>query len=240
MKRPQKTVDQKFSFTNRFLAGLVIALSFSLTAFEWTTITYNEIVTEDTLAYIDDDLILDPLRFRIEEAKKPKPVINKKTTEIKVVEVLTKPDPVEPITEPVEPELIPIDKGLYGMVDEILPAEEEIHVSAEFFAHYDKCKGLHAEELYQCTLLDIINRIQANFTVPLKLKNEGMDQKAYMSFVVNKEGEISDIKVERTTHPSMGKAATKAIAKLPAMNPATQKGKKVSLKMNVPINLNMQ
>lgn len=239
MKKSQKTPDQKFSFVNRFLVGLVIALSFSLTAFEWTSVKYHEIIEEDTLAMIDDDVILDPLRFRIEEAKKPEPIKEKpKTPKFRIVKTITDPEPrkinvdpePKPITKVIVPELPP----------EILPDDNLPVVTAEFFAHYDKCAGLDSDELFQCTTQDIINRIKKNFIIPNDLKYDKGQKEAYISFVVSKKGKIKDIKVLRTNHPKMGEASIEALKKLPDMNPATQKGRKVALRMTVPIKLSIQ
>lgn len=239
MKKSQKTPDQKFSFVNRFLVGLVIALSFSLTAFEWTSVKYHEVFEEDTLAIIDDDVILDPLRFRIEEAKKPEPFTEKpKTPEMKIVEdiVETTPEVSDPTPEPkTEPKVF-----IPELPPEVLPTESLPVVTAEFFAHYDKCAGLDSDELFQCTTQDIINRIKKNFIIPNDLKYDKGQKEAYISFVVSKKGKIKDIEVLRTNHPKMGEASVEALKKLPDMNPATQKGRKVALRMTVPIKLTIQ
>ncbi|MCB0802894.1 MAG: energy transducer TonB [Flavobacteriales bacterium] len=237
MKKQQNSPEQKFPFMNRFLVGMIVALGLSLTAFEWTTVTYDEIDSGDPISHYDDEVILDPLRFRIEEVKKPEFKEIKKTTEIKIVKKITKPttEPA-PTTEPTEPQIEIVDKGKYGMNPEII--DEEIpSTTAEFFAHYDNCSGLTSEELYQCSLRDIISRIQKNFEIPPTLKSEAGEMIAYITFVVNKKGEIDQIEVLKTNHPLMGKAAAKAVGKLPKMIPASQSGRTVSLRMNVPIKL---
>ncbi len=235
MKTRPKTPNQKFSFTNRFLVGLIVALGLSLTAFEWTTIKYEE--KHGDYGYVPvEEVILDPLRFRIEEAEKPEPVEKEKakTPEIKVVDKID--DPVKVVEPNLDP--VPVDKPV--IISDLPPeiiVENEIHVTAEFFAHYDNCAGLDAQELFQCTVVDIANRIKKNFVVPNELKYDSGEKIAYLQFVVSKDGEIEDIVVARTNHPKMGEASVMALKKLPKMNPATQKGRNVALKMTVPIKL---
>lgn len=239
MKNSQKTPDQKISFTNRFLVGLVITLGFSLTAFEWTTVTFEEDYIGEPITYLDDEVILDPLRFRIEETIKPKPIIEKKTLVMTVVKVFTEPEIKDPEidSEPETPILIGMEEGLYGNMDDDLPDEKLPRDYAEYFAHYDNCAGLASNELYLCTTQDIINRIKANFIVPHELKYESGEKKAFVEFVVETNGEITNIKVKLTNHPKMGEASVSALKKLPKMNPAIQNGRKVALKMTVPISL---
>ncbi len=62
-----------------------------------------------------------------------------------------------------------------------------------------------------------------------------------MSFVIDKEGHIIEIKVEQTTSKAMSKAATKAIEKLPKLDyPANQQGRNVALRMKIPIVLDLR
>lgn len=238
MKTHPKTPNQKFSFTNRFLVGLVVALGLSLTAFEWTTIKYEEKYEDE--GYVPaEEVMLDPLRFRIEETKKPEPVEKEKakTPEIKVVDKIDDPvKEVEPMIDD-EPEIFVNDLAKYGMDDEELPPENVPVSFAEYFAHYDNCASDNSNEMYLCTMADIANRIKKNFVVPSDLKYAYGEQVAYLEFVVDKNGEINNIKIFQTTHPKMGEASVKALKKLPKMNPATQKGRNVALKMTVPIKL---
>ncbi|NOG56626.1 MAG: hypothetical protein HND54_02700 [Bacteroidetes bacterium] len=45
---------------NRFLVGMIVALGLSLTAFEWTTVTYDEIDSGDPISHYDDEVFFRP------------------------------------------------------------------------------------------------------------------------------------------------------------------------------------
>ncbi len=242
MKNSKNSLAKKLlTHQNRFLIGLVIALSFSLYAFEYTSVRYEVNEQIETPNFIDDGLILPPITYRTEKLEQPKPKI--KPSPIYVIVPNTEPTPPEKeltVIEDPSIDIPPFDPSLYGQTTEVIVEEEAPYYSAEFFAHYDNCAGLSSDEMYQCALKDIINRIQSNFEIPRRLKEESGEFITYVSFMVRKTGEISDIKIERSNHPLMGKAAVDAVRKLPDMKPAMQKGKAVNLILRVPIKLEIQ
>jgi len=246
MKNPNYKREQRFPFAQRFLTGLIIALAFSLSALEWTTIKTipNLPELEIDSVYFDDEVILPPIQLQKQEiqALKPKP----NSPEIKVV-----PD-FEPTLE-VEPEdelenkddtptndisnkneLLNLDN--YGPDLNYSETElDKIHAHVELFAHYDHCKELRGEELEMCSKLSIMNEVTKLFRVTEQMKAIGGRQTAFMTFVIDKEGNISAIETVEAQNKYIAKAAKTALEKLPKMNPAMQQGRAVSLRVKIPI-----
>ncbi|MDO5571899.1 MAG: TonB family protein [Bacteroidales bacterium] len=73
----------------------------------------------------------------------------------------------------------------------------------------------------------------------LALKN-GIQGRVMVSFVVNKDGSISDVEVVRGVDPLLDEAAVKAIQGMPKWIPGKQKGQTVRVKYTVPVNFGLQ
>jgi len=75
---------------------------------------------------------------------------------------------------------------------------------------------------------------------PENAKTAGVQGKVYVSFVVNKNGEVTDAKVVRSANPMLDQAAIDAIMKLKKFTPGTNKGEPVSVQYTLPINFKLQ
>ena len=79
MNLDRTILNGKLNSSNRFLLGLVIALSMSLLAFEYTTIEYEIKDLKGGISNIDDDEILPPITYQVPK-EQPK-IIEKTSTE---------------------------------------------------------------------------------------------------------------------------------------------------------------
>jgi protein TonB len=57
-----------------------------------------------------------------------------------------------------------------------------------------------------------------------------------VSFVVNKSGEVVNIKVERSAHPLLDAEAVKAVKSLPRWQPGLRHGRPISVQLVIPVN----
>ena len=64
--------------------------------------------------------------------------------------------------------------------------------------------------------------------------------KVFVSFVVAKNGEITNAKIARGIHPALDKEALRVINSLPKWDPGKQKGEVVNVSYTVPINFALQ
>lgn len=244
MKNPNHKREQRFPFAHRFLTGLIIALAISLSAFEWTTTKAIPHIPDLEIdsSYVYDGEILPPIKLeqkKIQELK-PKPISN----EIEIVKTLTPEIVDEPVDEPIKnetPTTTEINKNVdYGPDVNYTETDfNKIHTVVEIFAHYDKCQELRGQELKACSELSIMNEVKKLFRVTEPMKAIGGKQSVLMTFVIDKEGYITNIETLRTQNKYIAKAAKKAIEKLPKMNPAMQQGRAVPLQINIPITVKM-
>jgi protein TonB len=73
-----------------------------------------------------------------------------------------------------------------------------------------------------------------NYNVP---EEEGLKGRVFVSFVVEKDGSLTDIKVIRDIGYGTGKEAIRVLKNCPRWNPGEQNGKKVRVLYSLPINI---
>lgn len=76
--------------------------------------------------------------------------------------------------------------------------------------------------------------VAKNYQVP---EEEGLKGKVFVSFVVEKDGSLTDIKVIRDIGYGTGKEAIRVLKSCPKWNPGEQNGKKVRVLYSLPINI---
>ncbi|MGB0882403.1 MAG: energy transducer TonB [Vicingaceae bacterium] len=86
---------------------------------------------------------------------------------------------------------------------------------------------------------EMIKFIQKNVQYPDSAREENIQGKVYLTFVVDTTGKLDDISVIKSVHPSLDKEAIRVIKKMPKWKPGTQKGKPVRVKFNLPINFKL-
>ncbi len=64
---------------------------------------------------------------------------------------------------------------------------------------------------------------------------DGVQQHPIIQFIVEKEGKITNAKIVRSVEPSIDEDALKLVEDMPAWIPGEQKGKKVRVRMSVPV-----
>lgn len=75
---------------------------------------------------------------------------------------------------------------------------------------------------------------------PVVAQEKGIQGKVFVSFVVNKDGSVSNAKVIRGVDPSLDAEALRVVNSLPAFNPGKHKGNVVAVQYTIPINFVLQ
>lgn len=74
-----------------------------------------------------------------------------------------------------------------------------------------------------------------NIKYPEKAKKEGISGRVYVTFVVEKDGSVTNVKILRGAEESLDKEAMRVIKLMPKWEPGTQKGKPVRVQYNLPV-----
>ena len=77
--------------------------------------------------------------------------------------------------------------------------------------------------------------IGQNIQYPAIAKDNGIEGKVFVSFVVEANGKVSNIKIVRSVDPSLDKEAIRVIESMPDWTPGKQKGKNVPVQFTIPV-----
>jgi len=195
--------------------GLVIALLLVLWAFEYKSYEKS--------AYNLGQLNLDDLEEEIipitKQEVKPPPAPPPPPEVIEIVE-----DEVE-IENEIEIEDTESDE------DEVIEIEEED--DEEFFMVVENMPEFPGGDL------GLMKYIQKHVRYPAIAKEYNITGKVYVSFIVDKSGSVTNVKVVRGVDKNLDAEAVRVVKSLPKYKPGRQRGKAVRVMFTIPINFTL-
>lgn len=79
------------------------------------------------------------------------------------------------------------------------------------------------------------NYIQRTVVYPLSLKQQKIEGKVVIAFIVETDGTVSSVQVKQKAHPLLDEAAVTCIKNLPVFSPGSLQGKPVRVQMYMPV-----
>ena len=210
--------DPKISLENKkgmfFQIGLAVTLIAVLISFEWKSY--------DKSNYNLGDLNLDDMEEEIipitrQEVKPPPPP----PPPPEIIEIVE--DEVE-IENEVEIEETDTDE------DEIVEIEED---DEEFFMVVENMPEFPGGDL------GLMKFIQKNVRYPAIAKEYNITGKVYVSFIVDKQGSVTNVKIVRGVDKNLDAEALRVVSLLPKYKPGKQRGKAVRVMFTIPINFTL-
>jgi protein TonB len=225
-KSPKADLESKKNVF--FMLGLVIALGVTLAAFEWT----SKASKADSLGSIQSQAVEEEIIpiTRETEVKPPPP-----PPPPKVVEVLNIVDDNVKIEDELKIDDTEANKTTIIDVAPVIKAQaEEEEEEAQVFFIVDDMPEFPGGEL-------ALRKYIANaIKYPVIAQENGIQGKVYVTFVVDKDGSISDARIARGVDASLDKEALRVVGTLPKWKPGKQRGKPVRVSYTVPINFVLQ
>ena len=80
---------------------------------------------------------------------------------------------------------------------------------------------------------------QDNMAYPESCKEAGIQGRVIATFVVEKDGSVTDIEIAKSVHPDLDAEAIRVIKAMPAWKPGKQRGELVRVKFAVPVNFKL-
>ncbi|MEE1000544.1 MAG: energy transducer TonB [Bacteroidales bacterium] len=77
--------------------------------------------------------------------------------------------------------------------------------------------------------------IQKNLVYPEAAKEKGIEGRVFVSFIIEKDGSISNVKILRGIGGGCDEAAKEMVEKMPKWKPGKQRGKPVRFQFTLPI-----
>ena len=87
---------------------------------------------------------------------------------------------------------------------------------------------------------NLMTYLSENIKYPVEAQENGIQGRVVVSFVVEKDGSLSDMRVARSVSPELDAEALRVVSSMPKWNPGMNKGKYVRVKYNVPVSFRIQ
>ena len=77
--------------------------------------------------------------------------------------------------------------------------------------------------------------IMENIKYPKQIMEEGIQGRVTVSFIVEKDGRVSNVRLLRSVQPALDKEAVRVVKSMPKWTPGKQNGKPVRVRFNLPV-----
>jgi protein TonB len=221
-KSPKADLEsKKVIFTQ---IGLVIALAAILLAFEWKSYDKSIEGFGERIVTVEEE---DIIPITEQKVKPPPPPPPKKVVVINIVE-----DDVE-----VEDDLlIDVEADEDTQMDEYIPImiDEEVVDEAAIFTVVESMPEFHGGEK------ELYVYLHKHIKYPVMAKESGIQGKVYITFVVEKDGSITDVRLLRGIGGGCDEEAIRVVSGMPSWTPGKQRGKPVRVQYNLPVRFTLQ
>lgn len=86
----------------------------------------------------------------------------------------------------------------------------------------------------------LLEYLASHVKYPVVAQENGVQGRVIVSFVVEKDGSITDVRVVRSVDPSLDREAARVVSSMPRWTPGKQNGSAVRVKYNVPVMFKLQ
>ncbi len=204
--------------------GLIVALAAVLLAFNYRTYERGSMLNIQVQV---DDTPEEIIPITKQEVKPPPPPPPKQVTVINIVK-----DDVE-----VDDEIdIDVEADQETQVEDFVPVveEEEEVPEMEIFTVVESMPSFPGGDAARMKFL------QDNIKYPQMARESGIQGTVYVTFVVEPDGSVTDVRVLRGIGGGCDEEAVRVIKEMPKWNPGMQRGKPVRVQFNMPIKFTLQ
>lgn len=218
-------VDLKTRRQTYWLTGLTGILAVLFIAFEWTNVTHNKV--RDRLG-LDDMFIEDEIIMTVQNNTPP-------------------PPPPPPIPDVIE-ELTVVDNDVEVEEYDMMNIEADLNTEVDILAQTDE--GPLVEDLaednevfviveqepeYPGGMQALMQYLSKSIRYPAFEAENGIQGRVTLSFVVEKDGSITDIMEMRSPSEGLTKEARRVVQSMPKWKPGKQRGMAVRVKYMLPV-----
>ncbi|MBP3253135.1 MAG: TonB family protein [Bacteroidales bacterium] len=209
--------------------GLIVALAIVIYAFEFKTYDKQEetVVMTEAVSQVEEMVI----QTQQDEPEPPKQEIELSVTEFKIVD-----DDVE-LTNELDIEALTAEGN--GEIN--IPAPEIAKVEdVEDEAEKVIFTVVEQQASFPGGTAELTKYLAQNIKYPQQARETGTSGKVYLTFVVEKDGSITDIKILRDIGAGCGEEAIRVVKAMPKWTPAKQRGKAVRQQFNLPVTFTLR
>jgi protein TonB len=217
-KNPEADLERRKS--SFMIIGLLTALAITLVAFEWTAFEDGP----DEMAKLDMEFLEEEVIPPSATPPPPPPPPPAPTTKIEIIEDEEEVEEVEVVDMEVttETKVEPIQQR----VEEV--EEEQIFTIVEQMPSFPGGE----QKLFEY--------LGKTIKYPQMATDAGISGVVYVTFVVGKDGKITDVKVLRGIGGGCDEEAIRVVKSMPPWQPGKQRGKPVTVQYNLPIRFTLR
>ncbi len=236
-----------FSLSQTFFHfGMLAALVLTILAFNWTTYE-KKIDVSQYMDTLEEDIEIEPPRTA--EPPPPPPPPPPPVIQEVPEELITEEDDVEFVDQSVEDETV-IERP-EPVVDHAPPPPppppppkkepDEIFKVVEEMPAFPGCEHIADKvQRKECVDQKLLEFIYSNIKYPAIARENGVEGVVVITFVVEKDGRITDARILRDIGAGCGQEALRVVNMMPKWNPGKQRGRPVRVQFNLPIRFKLE
>lgn len=239
------------NYLQRLGIGFIISMILVLTLFQWTfpvkeeksPAMLDELVTMSFVPLADAPTILEK-----EKKQKVKKVALAKAN-IKLVDEVKKDVQIaletkEPVVNNDSISFQEAPQNLSGKAKQepvevvkkrIKESEPEVFVAVEEMPRFGDCMTSGRGKLDDCSTQQLLKFIGEKVVYPSIAKELGITGRVIAQFVVERNGEVSHVKILRTPNRELGQEVIRVLKRMPKWKPGKQQGVPVRVKYIIPV-----
>ena len=220
-KAPKANIEtQKTTF---LLMGLVVALAVLFVGFEWSS----------SISKLDEAVIVQDVLAE---------------EEIEITQRDPTPPPPPPPPEPEVPEIIDVvEERVENQIDLSSLEDDQSRAQVATYTPPPPPKAVEEEATEEIFVVveqqpefpggmsALMKFLGDNIKYPVIAQENGIQGRVITTFVVERDGSITDINVVRGQDPSLDKEAVRVIKTMPRWKPGQQRGKPVRVRFTLPV-----
>lgn len=200
--------------------GLIIAIGAMLVAFEWKSYDTKQVdISSRQVEAVEEEMV----EITQQNKPPPPPAPPAQTTLIHIVTDDVKVD---------DDLVIDAEANQLTVIEDYTPpavVEEEEVAEAEIFTVVEESPSYPGGDAAR------IQFLQQNIVYPQMARESGIQGTVYVTFVVERNGNVTDVRVLRGIGGGCDEEAVRVIKAMPKWNPGKQRGKPVRVQFNMPI-----
>lgn len=224
-KAPKANIEtQKTTF---LLMGLVVALAVLFVGFEWSS----------SISKLDETVIVQDVLAE---------------EEIEITQRDPTPPPPPPPPQPEVPEIIDVvEERVENQIDLSSLEDDQSRAQVATYTPPPPPKAVEEEATEEIFVVveqrpefpggesALLKFLSDNIKYPVIAQENGIQGRVITTFVVERDGSITDINVVRGQDPSLDKEAVRVIKTMPRWKPGQQRGKPVRVRFTLPVHFRL-
>lgn len=239
----QKTLSKGMKPSTLLQLGLIFSLGITLVGFEYATVDIKkDKVTTAKMEAIEVETVID---YEVEKPKvpnenqqpeeRPNNTQNTSTQQQISTNVQTTQNQQQVTTNigfpPSDTTVVIIDTWLpeKPITNEVFDIVEEMPTYEKLLTIKDKVKRKGETER------EMLVNINKTIKYPQMALQTGIEGKVYVEFIVDTNGDITNVKIKRGVHEDLDAEAIRAVKAMPKMVPGKQLDKAVNVRYTIPV-----